>query len=70
MDVIGSYDAKTHLPHYLDRVALGETFLITRNGRPPGILVPPSVISPATDPGSVVRCSPGGTARGRSWDRA
>jgi prevent-host-death family protein len=49
VDTIGSYEAKTHLPHYLDRVALGETFLITRNGKPVGMLVPPSGGAPPTD---------------------
>jgi prevent-host-death family protein len=55
MDVIGSYDAKTHLPHYLDRVTLGESFLITRKGRPVGMLVPPAGAAAPADLNRVVR---------------
>ena len=37
---IGSYEAKTHLPRLLERVERGETFTITRHGRPVAILAP------------------------------
>jgi prevent-host-death family protein len=37
---IGAYEAKTHLPALLERVALGESFTITRHGRPIARLVP------------------------------
>jgi prevent-host-death family protein len=37
---IGGYEAKTHLPALLDRVARGERFTITRHGRPIARLVP------------------------------
>ncbi len=40
MDVIGAYEAKTHLPQLLDRVARGESLTITRHGRPVAQLVP------------------------------
>ena len=30
---IGSFDAKTHLSKYLERVRQGESFLISRNGK-------------------------------------
>jgi prevent-host-death family protein len=40
METIGSYEAKTHLAQLLDRVANGETFTITKNGRPVAKLVP------------------------------
>jgi prevent-host-death family protein len=30
---IGSFDAKTHLSEYLERVKQGESFLITRHGK-------------------------------------
>lgn len=40
MDRIGAYEAKTHLPRLLDRVAAGETLTITRHGRPVARLVP------------------------------
>lgn len=40
MERIGSYEAKTHLPQLLDRVARGESLTITRHGRPVAHLVP------------------------------
>ena len=40
MESIGAYEAKTHLPRLLDRVARGESLIITRHGRPVARLVP------------------------------
>ena len=40
MQSIGAYEAKTHLPRLLDRVAKGESLIITRHGRPVARLVP------------------------------
>jgi prevent-host-death family protein len=40
MKSVGAYEAKTHLPQLLDRVASGEEIQITRNGRPVARLVP------------------------------
>ncbi len=40
MELIGSYEAKTHLPALLERVAKGEEFVITRHGVPIARLVP------------------------------
>jgi prevent-host-death family protein len=40
MEFVGAYEAKTHLPRLLDRVARGEEICITRNGRPVARLVP------------------------------
>jgi prevent-host-death family protein len=40
MQSVGAYEAKTHLPQLLDRVARGEEIQITRNGRPVARLVP------------------------------
>jgi len=37
---IGAYEAKTHLPALLKRVARGEQFTITKHGRPVARLVP------------------------------
>jgi prevent-host-death family protein len=37
---IGAYEAKTHLPELLERVARGERFTITKHGRPVARLVP------------------------------
>jgi prevent-host-death family protein len=41
MNEIGSYEAKTHLPQLLKRVARGEKIVITRRGKPVAMLVPP-----------------------------
>lgn len=40
MEIVGSYEAKTHLSQLLDRVARGESFTITRHGTPVARLVP------------------------------
>jgi prevent-host-death family protein len=42
MTTVGSYEAKTHLPQLLDRVAKGEKILITKHGAPVAMLVPPA----------------------------
>jgi prevent-host-death family protein len=41
MTEVGSFEAKTHLPQLLERVARGERILITRRGKPVAMLVPP-----------------------------
>ena len=43
---IGAYDAKTHLPTLLERVAQGKRFTITKHGRPVARLVPIERTSP------------------------
>jgi prevent-host-death family protein len=40
MTTVGAYDAKTHLPQLLERVARGEKILITRHGEAVAMLVP------------------------------
>ena len=40
MESIGSFEAKTHLPQLLERVAKGEEITITRHGKPVARLVP------------------------------
>jgi prevent-host-death family protein len=40
MQSVGSYEAKTHLPALLDRVAKGEEITITRHGVPIAVLAP------------------------------
>lgn len=40
MDTVGAYEAKTHLPKLLDRVAKGERITITRHGVPVAVLGP------------------------------
>lgn len=37
---IGSFEAKTHLAHLLERVERGEEIVITRRGKPVARLVP------------------------------
>jgi prevent-host-death family protein len=44
---IGAYEAKTHLPALLDRVARGESITITRRGKPVAELRPASGADPA-----------------------
>lgn len=41
MATVGVYEAKTHLPKLLDRVADGEEITITRHGTPVAVLHPP-----------------------------
>jgi prevent-host-death family protein len=40
METVGSYQAKTRLPQLLERVEHGETFTITRHGKPIARLLP------------------------------
>lgn len=40
MDTVGAYDAKTHLPKLLGRVARGENITITKHGVPVAVLQP------------------------------
>ena len=42
MTTVGSYEAKTHLPKLLKRVARGEQILITKRGMPIAMLCPPT----------------------------
>ena len=40
MTTVGAFDAKTHLPSLLERVAKGERITITKHGVPVAMLVP------------------------------
>jgi prevent-host-death family protein len=40
METIGAYEAKTHLPKLLERVAEGERITITKHGVPVAVLEP------------------------------
>ena len=40
MKTVGSYEAKTHLPRFLDEVAKGETIMVTKYGVPVAMIVP------------------------------
>ncbi|GMU23243.1 MAG: hypothetical protein AMXMBFR13_33250 [Phycisphaerae bacterium] len=44
METIGAFDAKTRLSELLERTAQGESFLITKHGRPVGKIVPPDAV--------------------------
>jgi prevent-host-death family protein len=49
MEYVGSFEAKTHLPQLLERVAKGEEFTITKHGRPVARLVPVSITQSKPD---------------------
>lgn len=53
MDVIGAYEAKTHLPRLLDDVAAGRSYTITKHGVPVARLLPAG--QAATSPEEVIR---------------
>ena len=40
MEEVGAFEAKTHLPRLLNRVAEGERITITRHGKPVALLIP------------------------------
>ena len=48
MKTVGAFDAKTHLSNLLQQVAHGETFLITKRGKPVAALSP---VTPAKGQG-------------------
>lgn len=54
MTTIGSYQAKTHLPELIERVARGEKIVITRRGVPVALLTQPPQRA-ATDVRQVVK---------------
>ena len=47
MENVGSFQAKTHLPQLLERVAKGEEFTITKHGKPVARWCPPSRPNPS-----------------------
>jgi prevent-host-death family protein len=49
VETVGSFEAKTHLPQLLERVAQGEEFTITRHGKPIARLVPFAPDKPRPD---------------------
>jgi prevent-host-death family protein len=49
MESVGSFEAKTHLPQLLQRVADGEEITITKHGKPVARLVPPLATKAAPD---------------------
>ena len=53
MDIIGAYEAKTHLPRLLDDVAAGRSYTITKHGVPVARLLPAG--QTAASPEEVIR---------------
>lgn len=53
MHSVGSYEAKTHLPKLLERIAKGERIAITKHGVPVAVLVPPRLLV-KPDPRAVI----------------
>ena len=49
METVGSFEAKTHLPQLLERVAKGEEFTITKHGKPIARLLPTLAAKPLPD---------------------
>ena len=72
MAEVGAYEAKTRLPHLLDRVAKGERLTITRHGVPVAMLVPPTEPHklPATEAIAALRAFRRGRRLGGSKLRA
>jgi len=54
MESVGSFEAKTHLPQLLERVAKGEEFTITKHGKPVARLVSAVAIKPRPDVKQVI----------------
>ena len=54
METVGAYEAKTHLPKLLERVAKGERITITKHGVPVAVLQPPDS-SRTQDPRKVIK---------------
>jgi prevent-host-death family protein len=54
MESVGSFEAKTHLPQLLERVAQGEEFTITKHGKPVARLVPAVTAPPKPDVRQVI----------------
>ena len=54
MSTVGAYEAKTHLPKLLERVAKGERITITKHGVPVAVLQPP-MSGRKSDVGTVIQ---------------
>jgi prevent-host-death family protein len=54
METVGSFEAKTHLPQLLERVARGEEITITKHGKPVARLVPAGPLKPKPDVRKVI----------------
>lgn len=63
---VGAYEAKTHLPKLLERVARGERITITKHGKPIATLVP-AASAPASMDDLFARMDAFHTKQNRSW---
>ncbi|MBX9757481.1 MAG: type II toxin-antitoxin system prevent-host-death family antitoxin [Beijerinckiaceae bacterium] len=54
MEIIASFEAESHLPQLLDRVANGEEFTITKQGKPIARLVPAAAVESKPDVRKVI----------------
>jgi prevent-host-death family protein len=54
MELVGSFEAKTHLPQLLERVARGEEFTVTKHGKPVARSVPAVPAKPKADVRQVI----------------
>ncbi len=65
---VGAYDAKTHLPKLLERVARGERIHITKHGVPVAVLVPagPNASAPVAETIAELRAFRAGKRLGRT----
>jgi prevent-host-death family protein len=54
MQSVGSFEAKTHLPQLLERVAQGEEFTITKHGKAVARLMPAVTAAPKPDVRQVI----------------
>lgn len=66
IDMVGAYDAKTHLPALLDEVAAGKSVVITRHRVPVARLVPadPTNTAPPEQTVAALRAARHGVRRG------
>lgn len=55
METIGAFEAKTRLSELLERTSKGESFQITKNGRPVGRIVPPETARTPAEISEAVR---------------
>lgn len=66
MEVLGAYEAKTHLPRLLDEVAGGKVLTITKHGVPVARLIPArTVIAAPEDTIAALRAARQGVRLGR-----
>ncbi len=54
MKQLGAYEAKTHLSRILDEVEQGESFTISKHGRPVAVLLPAGRSTSSLSPGEAI----------------